>query len=273
MGQILRNPSLETVNHAIEENQRNFFLEFFRHWPGSVSYEEDGMTRFRSSGQNPLFNAVLNFKGESRDLDAQIQAMQSEHAHHSVPLGWLLWPTSSRSVNRERLLRHGFVHALDLIGMSLNIADLQPQTLHPGVSITEVQNAEDLARWMEPCRISFEFTDLDADGFYRGLLGMGFGGDSPVHHYIAWEAGRPVACSSLYLSAGVAGIYDVATLPEARGRGIGTAIAQQPVLVAREQGYNVAILHSTPMGDRVYRRLGFRENCRIGFYAWGMTDH
>jgi GNAT superfamily N-acetyltransferase len=102
---------------------------------------------------------------------------------------------------------------------------------------------------------------------------MGFSGDSPVHHYIAWEAGRPVACSSLYLGAGVAGIYDVATLPEARGRGIGAAITEQPVLVARAQGYDVAILHATPMGDPVYRRLGFRENYRIGFYAWGMTGH
>ena len=150
---------------------------------------------------------------------------------------------------------------------------MPPAPVPEGVTITEVRDAEEFAEWMEPCRIAFELPNRDAEGFHQGLLGMGFGGDSPVHHYIARIAGKPVACSSLYLGCGVAGIYDVATLPEARGLGIGAAVTQLPLLAARELGYRAGILQATPMADPVYRRIGFREIYRIPFYAWGMSGH
>jgi GNAT superfamily N-acetyltransferase len=63
-------------------------------------------------------------------------------------------------------------------------------------------------------------------------------------------------------------IYNVATLPEARGRGIGTALPVAPLLAARAKGYRFGILQSTKMGLNVYRRLGFQKYCTFSFYFW-----
>jgi predicted GNAT family acetyltransferase len=43
---------------------------------------------------------------------------------------------------------------------------------------------------------------------------------------LSFDAGKPIplAISALYLDAGVAGIYFVATLPEARGKGFATQL-------------------------------------------------
>lgn len=273
MAYMLDNLAPGTLGDAIEKNQREFFFLFLRNWPGAVVSEREGLTYFRTGGQMPLFNAVLSARAGAGDSGAKIRALQTEYSRHSVPLGWLVWPTSRPDLNGETLQNHGFVHAMDLVGMTVDLSELRPQSAPSGVTVTEVQNREELAQWMEPCRTSFALSDYDADGFYRALLNAGFGGESPVHHYIAWLDGKAVACSTLYLGAGVAGIYDVATLPEARGRGIGAAITRHPLLEAQGKGYKAGILHATPMGDPVYRGLGFREQYRIGFYVWGMTGH
>jgi ribosomal protein S18 acetylase RimI-like enzyme len=64
----------------------------------------------------------------------------------------------------------------------------------------------------------------------------------------------------------VAGVYNVCTLPELRGLGIGRAITASVIEDARQQGMRVAVLGASPMGDPVYRAMGFREVCRLRSY-------
>jgi len=70
------------------------------------------------------------------------------------------------------------------------------------------------------------------------------------------------------MAAGVAGIYNVGTVPEARGKGIGAAITLAPLLEARSRGYKIAILHASELGYSVYRRLGFQDYCQMNIYVW-----
>jgi predicted N-acetyltransferase YhbS len=55
----------------------------------------------------------------------------------------------------------------------------------------------------------------------------------------------------------------VATLHEARGRGIGAAITLQPLLDARKLGYRAGILQASDMGFSIYERLGFKHLCQM----------
>jgi len=70
------------------------------------------------------------------------------------------------------------------------------------------------------------------------------------------------------LHAGVAGIFAVSTLPEARGRGIGTALTVAPLVDAREAGYRVGTLQASDMGYPIYRKLGFQDVCQYNLYIW-----
>jgi len=55
----------------------------------------------------------------------------------------------------------------------------------------------------------------------------------------------------------VAGLYGVATVPQARRLGIGSAMTAWPVHEARAEGATLAVLQAAPDGAALYARLGF----------------
>ena len=80
-----------------------------------------------------------------------------------------------------------------------------------------------------------------------------------AEHFIGFVDGEPAGIATVLFHSGVAGVYDVVTLPELRGRGVARAIMSRLLLEARRRGYGVSILHSTAMGHPLYRSLGYED--------------
>lgn len=78
--------------------------------------------------------------------------------------------------------------------------------------------------------------------------------------------GRVVSLAALLVLEGVGYVDNVATFPEARGRGLASAIIEHLARQAFDRGASVACLLVDPDSPdvvRLYRRLGFRETGRI----------
>jgi ribosomal protein S18 acetylase RimI-like enzyme len=90
----------------------------------------------------------------------------------------------------------------------------------------------------------------------------------PWQHFVAFEGDRPMATTSVLVEGDLAGIYFVATMPEARGRGIGSAATRAAMRYAREAGATRAALQSSDSGFGVYRGLGFEQRCVVSAYEW-----
>lgn len=80
---------------------------------------------------------------------------------------------------------------------------------------------------------------------------------------------RPVAAAIAILSNGIAGLYWVVTLPEARGRGLGEACTRLAGNRAFELGARCVVLQASDQGEPIYRRMGYREITRYRWYAKG----
>jgi ribosomal protein S18 acetylase RimI-like enzyme len=85
--------------------------------------------------------------------------------------------------------------------------------------------------------------------------------------YAARVDGRPVATAIAFDHDGDCGVYNVGTLPEARRRGLATALTACVLHDAKARGCTTASLQATPMAESLYASLGFRDLGQIHEYA------
>jgi GNAT superfamily N-acetyltransferase len=90
-----------------------------------------------------------------------------------------------------------------------------------------------------------------------------------VRSVVAWDGDDPVSGAMVVVSDGVGGVNYVGTVPEARGRGLGELTARWATNAAFDLGAEVAALQASPMGEPVYRRMGYREITRYRWYLGG----
>lgn len=75
--------------------------------------------------------------------------------------------------------------------------------------------------------------------------------------FLAHLDGRPAGISMTIVTHGVAGIYWVGSTEEARGRGLGRTMTAAAVKAGLALGGGSASLQASPMGENLYRRMGF----------------
>jgi len=107
---------------------------------------------------------------------------------------------------------------------------------------------------------------------YLSLIGMPAGllsGIDPTafRSLGARLAGETVATAISFDHDRDCGIYNMSTLDSKRRRGIGTALTARHIREAAERGCSTASLQSTPMAERVYAAVGFRDLGRFLEYA------
>jgi GNAT superfamily N-acetyltransferase len=77
--------------------------------------------------------------------------------------------------------------------------------------------------------------------------------------YVGYLHGEPVSTAAIVIGGGVAGVYNVATVPSRQRRGYGEAVMRYALECARvEHGLSRSILQSTPQGFELYQRMGYR---------------
>ena len=84
--------------------------------------------------------------------------------------------------------------------------------------------------------------------------------DAPnVHAVLADVGGVPSGTALLHESHGIAGVYWVAVLEEARGRGTAAALMEHVTNLGFDRGAASVQLQASTMGEPIYRRLGYEE--------------
>jgi GNAT superfamily N-acetyltransferase len=137
-----------------------------------------------------------------------------------------------------------------------------------GFVIHEVETEQDLLDFRSVLMAGYDMPDWAAQGWVDAALNIGIR-KTPWKMYLGRLDGQPVASHILMNGGGVAGVFGIATIPSARGKGIGAAITLQPLLEAREMGYRYGVLFTSEMGKLVYERIGFRlVDCHINRYFW-----
>jgi hypothetical protein len=93
--------------------------------------------------------------------------------------------------------------------------------------------------------------------------------DPTAHIVVASREGEPIATAMTYESDGVASLQWVGTVPTARTAGLGALVTIRATNLAFEHGASSCTLQASPMGEPLYRRLGYETIYHYGeFVRW-----
>ncbi|GAJ11442.1 unnamed protein product, partial [marine sediment metagenome] len=220
MSEILKDFSAPTLVAALEAN----LWEALAYWgqsPQIELHDYADMMWYVTGVAHPMLNGAFRTQLAPGDIDVRIEATLNYFKSRKVPMTWWTGPATRPVDLGEHLEAHGLTHAGDPAGMAVDLLALNEDLPIPSdLTIERVGDVETLKEWLQAFATGFKFPDFAANAFFDIYAGLGFGQHLPWHHYAGRLKGEPVACSSVFLSAGVAGIYNVATVPHARGQGI-----------------------------------------------------
>lgn len=217
-----------------------------------------------TSLSHPLANIVADARLDERNVDAAIARVKERYAGKAF--GWVTGPSTTPSDLPSRLERAGLRSAEHLAGMALT--DLDLPIVAPPVRIEEVA-PRDAARESEMMARAYGMPRAVSD-LIIGLLGGQR--EIRVRGYFAYREGdRPVAWSFLVYVPGtpIVVLGGAATVPEARGHGLYTALVKRRLDDARGDGREAAIIQADRATSApICAKLGFRELCSLEFYAF-----
>lgn len=264
---MLTNLTKASFITAIEENLFSFF-SLLDQWSELEFQDTPELLWTLTNIPFPLFNSLMRAKLSADKVDNAIDAAISRCKTNNVPMMWWTGPSTQPADLGEKLIDRGFQQS-DSPGMAADLDVLPEIPEYPeNLVIKLVDNDEDLETWCRVVYEAFGMPDFVGTALFDAYQCIGYKSQLPLSHYLGSINNEAVAVSSLLLGAGVAGIYNVATIESARRKGIGAAITIKPLLEARTQGYRVGILHSSEMGFNMYSSLGFQEYCKISQYVW-----
>lgn len=268
MAEIIHDLTSPESVAAQEANMVAYWSNFGRTERGE-RYAGNDLVRFMSGIGDHHMNGVMAARLTEEALDSTIVATRDYFSAHQVPMLWWVGPSTQPSDIGTHLERHGFVAAGNLPLMAVDLQAMNEKQPSPAnLRIAMVEDTTTLAAWVQIMGTCFGFSGAAEKDYIALEASMGFANDKSWVRFIGYLDDRPVATSGLLLNAGVAGIYNVGTLPDVRGQGIGAAITLAPLRVARERGYRIGTRQATPMGRPVYLRLGFHELAPLWIYRW-----
>lgn len=265
---ILTDLSLPSLGEAMEANLQRGWLRLGRALNATI-YDQPDLLWFHSGLPFHLANGVIQSRFSDDLTDAALKQSLKQLAAQHVSMAWLIGPSTRPANLGERLEKHGWFHDQEAPGMAIDLRTLDESLSPPSrLSVERVSDGTTLQKWLRVMCQGSEMPASVLDPLFEVARNYRFEEEAEVICYLGRLDGRPAATSMLYLDAGVAGIYNVATLPEDRGQGLGTALTLASLLDARVRGYRIGVLQSSLMGLNIYRRLGFREYCTFHGYFW-----
>lgn len=266
MSDILQDLSPLTLTWAMDAN----FVEFHKQLgclPGSEVCDDPEMMWYATPIRMGGFNGVVRANLREEDVARKVAEVAARFRERDRRWNWAVGPTSQPSDLGERLQASGLRLGGSELGMALDLQALKDDLpAPPGFSVVPVRDAATLSQYMHAMVTGFGPPEAFSRAWGDVFACLGLGEERPMQHYIGLLDGEPVATSSVFYGAGVAGIYFVATVPHARNKGIGSLMTATPLQDARARGYRAAILQASQMGSSIYRKLGFESYGLFAFY-------
>lgn len=256
-------------DHFINEIENNLFQSWkcLSRMPGVELLDEPEMLRFTSGVAFPLLNSVLRSNIPGWDIRKKVVGTLEFFKKKDLPMLWWITPSTRPSRLYAELEKEGLVLAETVSGMGMDLGKFSGNAESPSsVAILPVMDTNDLDKWLSVFEASYEMPGFITAFFREAMNHAGLGPAFPFRHFTCLVNETPVACATVFIHGKTAGLYNVGTVPGARGKGAGTAVSTHAISEAMHSGCRTMVLHATEMGEPVYKSLGFEKYCELKAY-------
>jgi ribosomal protein S18 acetylase RimI-like enzyme len=228
-----------------------------------IVVETEGYVRTINPGIEVAFaNNVHRVRLAAGQVGDAARECAAAFREHGVPALWWLSPHSTPEDPGPELEANGWKLDESMPWMAARIDQVRRPETPGGLTIERVTDQSGQAKFVQAMTAGFGMNAVERHAMNSLAAPVGYGPDARWVRWVGSIEGRVVASSGLMLGGGVAGIYNVATAPDVRRRGIGAALTAAAVAEGRERGCEVAVLGASELGYGVYERMGFAEVCR-----------
>lgn len=227
---------------------------------------QEDVVVIRSDISDDMFNYVLSACFTKENVAQRVNQVIRMFQEHNLPFSWWVGESDLPSDLKQELCRQGLVFKEKDIGMMLDLKSFSPKT-ESQLYFKQVGTAETLKDFGDII-LAIGGHPESYERIYRYIPLTILQENSPLQMHIAYLGDKPIVSGILVLEDNMAGIYYVATIPDERGKGYGTAMMEYLLNLAKQRGYFFAGLEASHEGLNLYKRLGFKEICVFEEYAW-----
>jgi hypothetical protein len=246
-----------TSGEVIELSDLNFAeaMRDLSRRAGGVVHDADGLMLFAGGHPLPvLANGVMRTDSQLGPADVLARAREFFAVHRrgfSVLIRGHADGDLADHAAAAGLLRLGEMPAMIL---EHRLAEAVPPA---GVDLRPVETAEDVHDYGAVMSVAYATYGMPLDVMPGMLSNLDTLRAPHIVAFLARIDGRPVAGAMTVVTHGVAGVYWVGTTPEARGRGLAELCTRAAGNAGFDLGGRIASLQASPMGEPVYRRMGY----------------
>jgi GNAT superfamily N-acetyltransferase len=219
----------------------------------------------------PFFNGVYRTRLAPElgpeEIQAKIAQTLEPFRARGLPMQWTVTPETRPVDLAQYLEAAGLTHDGASPGMAVDLHALREPPMPAGLTIERVADDKTARVWNGVTARGFGMPGELAAAFEPVMVTLSHETEHGAM-YLGRLDGVPVATAVHFVGGGTAGIYNVATVPEARRRGIGAAITARALLDGRARGMRIGTLQASKMGYPVYEAMGFREYVSLEQYVW-----
>jgi ribosomal protein S18 acetylase RimI-like enzyme len=248
----LANSPLRRAHLNLVDSSRQFFeLD-----PGAAVEAEPGWLFGAGSSTHPVISNGAFRRDDGVDAGEFVTGAQEFFAARER--GFSIWVRGGQAEDHDLVAAAkaaGFQLVYEMPEMTLG-EKLAPPELPPGAELRKLTAVEQATDFWHVAITSYASIGFPPEVFagytnHAGLLAEN------VVAFLALLDGEPVSIAMTMVSHGVAGIYWVGSLEQARGKGLGRAVTVAATNAGFDLGADVASLQASPMGKPIYEAMGY----------------
>jgi GNAT superfamily N-acetyltransferase len=230
--------------------------QFFELDPGAAIEAEPGWLFGAGSSTHPVISNGAFRRDDG--VDANEFVTRAKEFFAARERGFSIWVRGGQAEDRDLIAAAeaaDFQLVYEMPEMTL-VEKLKPPELPSGAELRRLTKVEQASDFWHVAIASYSSIGFPPEVFagytnHAGLLAEN------VVAFLALLDGEPVGIAMTMVSHGVAGIYWVGSLEQARGKGIGRAVTVAATNAGFDLGADVASLQASPMGKPIYLELGY----------------